>query len=249
LELHCGRSAASPARPKCSRMPIALRMRVHVRACVRACGADLWKPVALAVGCLLFFTGPQLSQLSSLHYTLGSFMAIVLLFTLVMRRPGSVGLPAAGGIIAMLVARPAGGVPADSLASLGVAGAVVAVAVGLVTVYVVNPMQNPRLCNLVQWTLQGTGLVLTLVCTSDALQLRANVAVAVVLASSPVWTWPCRRWGRSASPAAAASGDGEEDVGDSDPTEPAPGPAVGKVRGAAVAPPPHPCGTLRIVCV
>ena len=74
-------------------------------------------------------------------------------------------------------------IAATSLAVLG----------GTIMVYVCNPKDNPRLCNVIQWTVQAVGLLLLAVSTSDCLKLRANVALVVVVVTAQLWLPLVRR--------------------------------------------------------
>jgi hypothetical protein len=74
------------------------------------------------------------------------------------------------------------------LVAYTMAAALVGLAIigGMITVYLSRSMENPRLCNIVQWTMQALGVLLLASATADYMHLRANLALVVVMVTSKV---------------------------------------------------------------
>ncbi len=153
---------------------------------------ELWRVVALILGALVFFNGATLGRSALVHYSIGSLLAVTVAFTFILRRPKSAGMPVLGGVFGLVFASRS----QDTLAHVGKYAVVLVLAVavlgGAALVYVYNPKSNPRICNVIQWSVQGLGLVLVALAPSDVALLRSNlVLVPVLVLAQLLWPW----WG------------------------------------------------------
>jgi hypothetical protein len=85
-----------------------------------------------------------------------------------------------------------------------------AVVGGIVLVYLSNPSDKPRLCNVIQWSIQTVAALMVFFSSSDWGQWRSSVLLVLLLLSLPVQRLLCRVCGRGGGIPPAARGDDDD---------------------------------------